>query len=177
MYNNTAVLLNKLHQVILQLTDQVKQYQHITLTNECFDISLFKHIPAKASYNFYLAEIEQNYQNLVDLINKNDQTHAFEAIQYLSERVCHQIEALTRQLANIDIHIEEKPFNPNLSSALYEKYHTNLEYLRRLQIMKYELQQSNDSRSILTKKTVALEQRITRCKQAIAEIEKQLESF
>lgn len=169
---STTDLLDKFNRIIQQLTQNVEKYQHITLYSPCFDMSLFGNVPPKANYQFYLKEINQNYQKLCELIERNNILPCLEAIEYLTQRLINQIEALNRQLANIQTNDEPAKTNQSPQS-LYERYNTNLDYLRRLQASKYELELSSN---IADKSKIALlNQRIYHCQQAIKQIELEIE--
>lgn len=175
MNNQTKLLLQKLQQTIDQLENSIEPYQQLILNSPCFDISLFKRAPAKAGYNFYFLEIKHNYQKLEELVEKNNHGQYFAAIEYLTEHLCYQIEALNRELANIQP--EDRTNSQLPTQSLYDKYNIHLDYLRRLKAMKYELQQFDKSNPTLLQKMTVLDQRIARCQYALMKLEEQIDSL
>lgn len=163
-------LLKKLDENISRLAELVDHYGHIKLTAPCFNLELFKATPAYSSYHDYLTEIRHNYQTLVDLLNKHNDDNIIERIKYLAELLVNQIQALQRALSTQDLS-EKNRYDTSATETLYEKFNKNLDYLRRLETMRYELEQGDPYDQINLNKISVLNQRIIRCKQTINELE------
>lgn len=170
-YQNEA-LLQKLLLKIESLTTIVEQYSHIKLNEPCFNEQLFQHQAAQTNYAAYLTEIKDNFQKLSQLIYKQSNNHYLDQVDYLATLVINQIIALQRELATHELRTHHTTFN---HETLHEKYAKNLEYLRRLENMKYEQEQRPND--IFNRNQLQIiEQRIQRCKYAISLIEQKMES-
>lgn len=172
MSNSNEILLTKLNANISKLTELINLHKLVKINKPCFDTSLFKLSLSRLSYQNYLAEIEANYQKLVNLINNNIANQYIQQINYLAELLSNQIEAMNRELTTV----KSKEHHTNHTKetvTTYEKYNQHLDYLRRLETMKYDLEQNKTDNS---EKVIVINQRIERCKQAIIDLELQIES-
>ena len=153
--------INALEQEI-NLTDQQPFQEHY------FDEHLFNTSKIESNNQFYLDKIKQTYQALCDaaLSQKLDQ------IEFLSEKLIDQITALTREIATG--HLRKQPTDYLIQETLAEKHSRHLDYLRRLQDMKYEFELSSESIDHI--KVATLDNRIYRCEQAIKKIELEMEN-
>lgn len=169
-------LLDALEKNIQRLSDTAKQYNHIKLDKPCFDSSLFKDAPSRTGYDYYLNEINNNFQKLSVLINKDHHDDHLTQISYLAELIINQIEALQKEILTVNVK-HKSNFMEKEPDTVYEKYNQYLGYLRRLEFMKYELEQSSNSKSIDTQQLAVINQRIANCKKAISELELKIESI
>lgn len=147
----------------IQMTEQ-SEYQEYY-----FDEYLFATNKIETDLIFYLDKIKQTYQALYN----NVQNQQVERISFLSEMLVNQITALTRELAT---HQMRKTLHDIdiIDETLYEKHSRHLDYLRRLQEMKFELALSKDV--VDHKQIASLDNRIYRCEQAIKKIELDMEN-
>ena len=153
--------INALEQEI-NLTDQQPFQEHY------FDEHLFNTSKIESNNQFYLDKIKQTYQALYDAAL----SQKLEQIEFLSEKLIDQITALTREIATG--HLRKQPTDYLIQETLAEKHSRHLDYLRRLQDMKYELELSSDSVDHI--KVATLDNRIYRCEQAIKKIELEMEN-
>ncbi len=160
-------LLVKLKQTISQLEQKLTSINLGELNEPCFDEHLFNtRLPSKDSA-FYLQKVNQTYQALTDSITLND----IDKISYFSDLLINQITALTREISTH--HLRDKQSDP-IGESLFEKHSRHLDYLRRLQEMKYEAELTADSLDY--RKIATLDNRIYRCEQAIKQLERQMET-
>lgn len=150
------------------LEQQVNISERQNYHEHYFDEHLFNTTKITADNTFYLEKIKQTYQSLVN----NVMSQKDEQITYLSEMIVNQITALTRELATYQLRKEEKS-KLSFQETLYEKHSRHLDYLRRLQEMKYEFELSAES--IDPVKIATLDNRIYRCERAIKAIELEME--
>ena len=153
--------INALEQEI-NLTDQQPFQEHY------FDEHLFNTSKIESNNQFYLDKIKQTYQALYDAAL----SQKLEQIEFLSEKLIDQITALTREIATG--HLRKQPTDYLIQETLAEKHSRHLDYLRRLQDMKYEFELSSDSVDHI--KVATLDNRIYRCEQAIKKIELEMEN-
>lgn len=161
-------LLTLLKNQIDQLEQQVNSSEQPEFREYYFDEHLFYTSKMEINLSFYLNKIKQTYQALSDnvIVQKSEQ------ITFLSESLVNQITALTRELATHKL--RKKDPEININETLYEKHSRHLDYLRRLQEMKYELELSPET--IDYPKIATIDNRIYRCKQAIKKIELDMEN-
>ncbi|OCG21423.1 MULTISPECIES: primosomal replication protein PriC [unclassified Gilliamella] len=160
--------------LLTTLQNQIdKLEQQINLTNEqqfhepYFDEQLFQTTKIVTDKTFYLEKIKQTYQALV----ANIESEKIEQMTFLSETLVNQMAALTRELATHNL--RQKKSQPIIEETLAQKHMRHLDYLRRLQEMKYELELSPEI--INQSKIATLDNRIYRCEQAIKKIEFDME--
>lgn len=161
-------LLTSLKKQIDQLEQQVNLSEQLEFREYYFDEHLFNTSKIELNLSFYLNKIKQSYQAL----SENVRAQKFEQITYLCEALVNQITALTRELATHQL--RQKDPKTIIDETLYEKHSRHLDYLRRLQEMKYELELSPESLDYI--KIASLDNRIYRCKQAIKKIELDMEN-
>lgn len=147
----------------IQMAEQSKYQEYY------FDEHLFATNKIETDLIFYLDKIKQTYQALYN----NVQAQQLERISFLSEMLVNQITALTRELATHQMR-KTLPDIDIIDETLYEKHSRHLDYLRRLQEMKYELALSKDV--VDHKQIASLDNRIYRCEQAIKKIELDMEN-
>jgi Primosomal replication protein N'''' len=162
-----ADLLFILKKQIDMLEQQINLQEQPEYAEHYFDEHLFNTNKIEVNSSFYLDKIKQTYQTL----STNVKTQKFEQILYLSESLVNQITALTREVATHNLRQKDVDI---IDETLYEKHSRHLDYLRRLQEMKYELEFSPES--INHSKIASLDNRIYRCEQAIKKIELEMEN-
>lgn len=148
----------------IQMAEQSKYQEYY------FDEHLFATNKIETDLIFYLDKIKQTYQALYN----NVQAQQLERINFLSEMLVNQITALTRELATHQMRKTLPDIDDIIEETLYEKHSRHLDYLRRLQEMKYELALSKDV--VDHKQIASLDNRIYRCEQAIKKIELDMEN-
>jgi primosomal replication protein N'' len=163
-----ANLLTTLQKQIDQLEQQVHLANVQKFKEPYFDEQLFHTNKIVTDKTFYLEKIKQTYQALV----ANIESEKIEQMTFLSETLVNQIAALTRELATHNLRKKEP--KAIIEETLAQKHMRHLDYLRRLQEMKYELELSQDV--INQSKIAALDNRIYRCEQAIKKIELEIEN-
>lgn len=160
--------LEKLKNQINELEQQLNLSEQQSYQEHYFDEHLFNTSKIETDNQFYLDKVKQTYQALCDAVLSEKRTQ----IEFLSERLINQITALTRELATV--HLRKQTTSHIITETLAEKHSRHLDYLRRLQEMKYELELSLES--IEYTKIAALDNRIYRCEQAIKRIELDMEN-
>ncbi len=160
--------LEKLKNQINELEQQISLSDQQFYQEHYFDEHLFYTSKIETNNQFYLDKIKQTYRALSDaaLSYKHSQ------IEFLSEKLIDQITALTRELATR--HLRKRTTEHIIHETLAEKHSRHLDYLRRLQEMKYEFELSTES--IDHTKIATLDNRISRCEQAIKKIELDIEN-
>ncbi|KFA58539.1 hypothetical protein A9G48_10830 [Gilliamella sp. wkB18] len=161
-------LLNRLKTQIDMLEQQITLSEQKQYQEHYFDEHLFHTSKIVTDNAFYLEKIKQTYLSLVHHV----MSQKFEQITFLSETLVNQITALTRELATHQLRKKEQ--DSLIEETLYEKHSRHLDYLRRLQEMKFELELSPEF--IDPVKIASLDNRIYRCEQAIRKIELEIES-
>ena len=160
--------LEKLKNQINELEQQLNLSEQQSYQEHYFDEHLFNTSKIETDNQFYLDKVKQTYLALCDAVLSEKRTQ----IEFLSERLINQITALTRELATV--HLRKQTTDHIITETLAEKHSRHLDYLRRLQEMKYELELSLES--IEHTKIAALDNRIYRCEQAIKRIELDMEN-
>ncbi|OCG08823.1 hypothetical protein A9G13_01815 [Gilliamella sp. wkB178] len=160
-------LLTTLQQQIDVLEQTIKTAELTEYQEYYFDEQLFFNNKIVTDKNFYLEKIKQTYQALAD----NVKLQNLEQIIFLSETLVNQITALSREIATHKL--RHTKATTIIEETLAEKHSRHLDYLRRLQEMKYELELSPEVMDY--KKMAALDNRIHRCEQEIKKIEYDLE--
>lgn len=160
-------LLTALQKQIDTLEQQINLHEQLEFEEHYFDEHLFNSNKIETNSRFYLDKIKQTYQALTT----NVMAQKLEQITFLSESLVNQITALTRELATHKLRQKEADI---INETLFEKHSRHLDYLRRLQEIKYELELSPEV--IDYGKIAALDNRIYRCEQAIKKIEFDLEN-
>jgi primosomal replication protein N'' len=163
-----ADLINTLQNQIDRLEQQISLANEQQYQEPYFDEQLFQTNNIVTDKAFYLAKIKQTYQALMASIK----SEKVEQITFLSDTLVNQIAALTRELATHNL--RRKDLKIIFEETLAQKHMRHLDYLRRLQEMKYELELSPDV--INQSKIAALDNRIYRCEQAINKIELEMEN-
>lgn len=163
-----ANLLTILRKQIDKLEQQINLANDQQFQEPYFDEQLFQTNKIVTDKTFYLEKIKQTYQVLV----ANIKLEKVEQITFLSDKLVNQIAALTRELATQNL--RQKGFQNIIAETLAQKHMRHLDYLRRLQDMKYELELSPEI--INQSKIAALDNRIYRCEQAIKKIEFEIEN-
>ncbi|WP_081297742.1 primosomal replication protein PriC [Gilliamella sp. GillExp13] len=163
-----ANLLTILRKQIDKLEQQINLANDQQFQEPYFDEQLFQTNKIVTDKTFYLEKIKQTYQVLV----ANIKLEKVEQITFLSDKLVNQIAALTRELATQNL--RPKGFQNIIAETLAQKHMRHLDYLRRLQDMKYELELSPEI--INQSKIAALDNRIYRCEQAIKKIEFEIEN-
>ncbi|OCG00861.1 primosomal replication protein PriC [Gilliamella sp. wkB112] len=161
-------LLTTLQQQIEVLEQTIKVVDFADYQEYYFDEQLFFSNKIIEDKNFYLEKIKQTYQALAE----NVRLQNIEQITFLSEVLVNQITALTREIATHKL--RQNKTKTIIEETLAEKHSRHLDYLRRLQEMKYELELSPEGMDY--KKIATLDNRIYRCEQAIKKIENDLEN-
>lgn len=171
LFNQLTQQLEQLSQKIACVTDNETEY--------LFDPHLFQpptQIKGQLSIlQHYLAQIKKNVAYLKQTID-NDQP---EKVAYLTEKITNQIIAMHRELATQSL---RKIPPVKVKETRYETHCRYLEYQRRLNSMKQELEYTlntttySTQRQHIIQKIAALDGRLYRCQQAIAKLEKQLEN-
>lgn len=163
-------LLNKIKQQITVISTLINQDKYRQQT-AFFDPHLFISATSPQYYRTYLDEVNQNFLSLTSAVEKNQAEKA----EFLSEKLINQISALTRALAN-DHRVTNEIITQETES-LSQKYARHLDYLRRLQTMKYEIEYqikqapSSQKKQQLDQENARLDSRINRCQKAITELE------
>ncbi|MCO6548758.1 MAG: primosomal replication protein [Gilliamella sp.] len=163
-----ANLLTILQKQIDKLEQQINLANEQLFQEPYFDEQLFQTNKVVTDKTFYLEKIKQTYQVLVT----NIKLEKVEQITFLSDKLVNQIAALTRELATQNL--RKKGFQNIIAETLAQKHMRHLDYLRRLQNMKYELELSPEI--INQSKIAAIDNRIYRCEQAIKKIEFEIEN-
>ncbi|MDF7671434.1 primosomal replication protein [Orbaceae bacterium ESL0721] len=162
----THPLLTRLKQQIEELEQQVNRSNLNHNHERYFDPHLFDRPESNDSKIDYLNSIKASYRALADSVIKED--HAKTA--FLSEMLINQISALTREVATHHLRIEEPA---PIYESISQKHARHLDYLRRLQEMKFELELESDSIDYI--KIATIDNRIYRCQQALKKIEAEME--
>ena len=160
--------LDKLKTQINELEQQINLADQNSYQEHYFDEHLFNTSKIETNLQFYLDKIKQTYQALCDATRLQKLTQ----IEFLSEKLINQITALTRELATV--HLRKPTPEDIIQETLVEKHSRHLDYLRRLQEMKYEFELS--PKLIDHTRLAALDNRIYRCQQAITRIELEMEN-
>ena len=160
--------LEKLKNQINVLEQKVNLSDQQSFKEHYFDEHLFNTSKIESNNQFYLDKIKQTYQALCDAAL----SQKLEQIEFLSEKLIDQITALTREIATG--HLRKQPTDYLIQETLAEKHSRHLDYLRRLQDMKYEFEFSSESIDHI--KVATLDNRIYRCEQAIKKIELEMEN-
>ncbi|OCG04334.1 hypothetical protein A9G15_04340 [Gilliamella apis] len=160
--------LEKLKEQINQLEQQINLADQPAYQEHYFDEHLFNSSKIEVDFQFYIDKIKLTYQSLCDAAL----TEKLSQIEFLSEKLIDQITALSRELATV--HLRKQPTSYVIKETVAEKHSRHLDYLRRLQEMKYELELSPEA--IDYTKIAALDNRIYRCEQAIKKIELDMEN-
>lgn len=172
MINQNQRLLQQLSLKINELNEKAKHYQHIHLPISCFDEQLFKPSSIKRTgYQHYLDEIKNYHQKLQQLIEQDTQllNHVAQ-IDFLTEKLINQIAALSRELVT---HQPKHKKTETENLTIFEKHAQYLGYLRKLEWMKSELITNGSSQQ----KIQQIEERISRCQNAIDAVEHEIELF
>lgn len=160
--------LEKLKEQINQLEQQINLSDQPAYQEHYFDEHLFNSSKIEVDFQFYIDKIKLTYHSLCDAAL----TEKMSQIEFLSEKLIDQITALSRELATV--HLRKQPTSYVIQETVAEKHSRHLDYLRRLQEMKYELELSPEA--IDYTKIAALDNRIYRCEQAIKKIELDMEN-
>jgi primosomal replication protein N'' len=170
LFNQLAQQLEQLSQKIACITDNETEY--------LFDPHLFQP-PANnkgqlSVLQYYLDQIKKNVDYLKQMVDKAQ----LEKVAYLTEKITNQIIAMHRELATQSL---REISSVKVQETRYETHCRYLDYQRRLNSMKQELESALNTTVQLTQrqqiiqKIAALDGRLYRCQQAIAKLEKQLE--
>ncbi|MDF7667855.1 primosomal replication protein [Orbaceae bacterium ESL0727] len=161
-------LLTKLKQQIDALEQQATQINLTDIDEFYFDEHLFDKPSIVNNSDFYITKIRQTYQALSDNISQQNT----DKINFLTETLLNQITALTRELSTHHLRIKEPV---TLYESLPQKHARHLDYLRRLQEIKFT--QELDADHIDHAKIAAIDNRIYRCEEAIKKIEIAMEKM
>ncbi|MCX8618211.1 primosomal replication protein [Gilliamella sp. B2923] len=160
--------LAQLDAQITALEQQIKLSDQQPFQEHYFDEQLFNQPKIATNCDYYLEKIKLTYQALCDSVHSNK----LEQMTFLSDKLINQMTALTRELATHQL--RQNKSDTVFHETLYEKHSRHLDYLRRLQEMKYELELSAEP--IDHVKIATLDNRIYRCEKAIEAIELEMES-
>ncbi|MCX8649493.1 primosomal replication protein [Gilliamella sp. B2776] len=160
--------LGKLKSQINALQQEINLSDQQPFQERYFDQHLFNTSKIESNNQFYLDKIKLTYQAICDAAL----SQKFSQIEFLSEKLIDQISALTRELATG--YLRQQRTNCIIQETLAEKHSRHLDYLRRLQDMKYEFELSSESINHI--KVATLDNRIYRCEQAIKKIELEIEN-
>lgn len=159
--------LTLLAQAVAPLADRPLAYSR-------FDRQLFQSHGTRL--RDYLSEVEQNFQALRHLVEEN----STERVAFMTEKLVAQIGALQREISTQALRRQEK--TPVIvASDLYQKLAEHQDYERRLNLMIQDRESQLDRAVTLTaqqqlqREIAALEGRLTRCRQALTRLERQVE--
>ncbi len=129
----------------------------------------------------YVEEIQQTYATIENIhqSQQEETTGSLERIQYLSEKLIQQIEAVYRELVTTDVRRKEKRpqrYKVKTIHQLYEDLKQHQEWARRLQEMSKEAelnieQVDASEKAQLQQYILQTDQRLARCQEAIKRIE------
>ncbi|MDR0218835.1 MAG: primosomal replication protein [Enterobacteriaceae bacterium] len=169
-------LLDVLEKQISMLATELASQPDTPFSIPRFDQALFHHHSNKLSG--YLQEINQNMAQLKSCVRDNRTVQ----VQFLSERLVMQIEALKRELSTQPLRRQEDKFGRQSQERdLYQRLSEHQDYERRLVAMvdDRELQLNQqitlENKYKLQKEIAALAGRLARCRQALMRIEKAIE--
>ncbi|SLM63962.1 MULTISPECIES: primosomal replication protein PriC [Dickeya] len=170
---DTHALLKALAQQIDTLAHSVTPIAGQQAPRSRFDRQLFSSYGTRLGD--YLDEIRHNYQHLQQYVQEQRQ----ERVAFMAEKLLAQMTALQREVATQPLRKQE-PTTPE-PQDLYQKLAEYQGYERRLLAMVQDRESLLSAESTLTgqqrlqRELAALEGRLTRCRQALARLERHIE--
>lgn len=171
---NAAKLLLILQQQIVALETEVAPVGHLSAQQARFDLRLFSNHGTRL--RDYMAEIKYNQAQLQQEVSASRTAQ----VAFLAERLVAQITAMQRELATLTLR-QKYAAQPRTSGDLYSKLVQHQDYERRLQAMIQDResllgqQQMPLDRQRLQQEIAALEGRLSRCRTALARLERIIE--
>ena len=170
-------LLQILDQRITQLELALKNSSYMPTYQPRFDRALFA--CTETGLKDYLQELQRNFSRLSDEVARNHP----QQVSFLAERVVVQIEALQRELATQQLLRQDRKKRRSPLSILQQQLVETRGYEQRLNDMLYEREsqlgqcQTLVQQQGIQQELVALEARLSRCRQALKKIEHQIEQL
>jgi primosomal replication protein N'' len=171
---NTHRLLQALEQQINTLAKELEPLADKAVPQSRFDRQLFSSYGTRL--RDYRAEVEQNLQAIKQLVAEQ----RTDRVAFLAEKLVSQIAALQRELATQSLRRQEQSNAPQ-PEDVYHKLAEHQDYERRLLSMIQDreslliTQTQFSEQQRLQKELAALEGRLSRCRQALARLERQIE--
>ncbi|MEH2919782.1 primosomal replication protein PriC [Samsonia erythrinae] len=171
---NTHKLLLALDQQISTLTKEIEPLADNPVPQLRFDRQLFSSYGTRL--RDYHAEVERNLLAIKQLVAEQ----RTERVAFLAEKLVSQIAALQRELATQSLRRQESQFTPP-PEDVYHKLAEHQDYERRLLSMIQDreslliTQTHLSERQRLQKELAALEGRLSRCRQSLSRLERQIE--
>lgn len=167
--------LTKLSQRLSQLEQTLQDIMLQPARRARFDTSLFTSHGTRLKD--YFTELRFNFTALQHAVEHNQ----IDSVSFLAERVACQMEALQREQATYRMREQEATYSLVNSNDIYQKLAEHQDYERRLMAMIRAKEQALTQCQILVQQQkiqqelAILTGRITRCRQALASIEKKIE--
>ncbi|MEH0832210.1 primosomal replication protein [Pectobacterium cacticida] len=171
---NTYQLLQQLEQHIKTLAKALEPLADHSVPQSRFDRQLFSCYGTRL--RDYRAEVEQNFQAIKSLAAEQ----RTDRVAFLAEKLVSQIAALQRELATQSLRTQESGSVPQ-QSDIYHKLAEHQDYERRLLAMIQDreslliMQTHFNEQQRLQKELAALEGRLSRCRQSLSRLERQIE--
>lgn len=169
-------LLDALKTQIVALQERIRPIADQEFSHSRFDARLFS--TKSAHLGDCQKELNKLYEQLCHSVSLNHK----EQVNFLTEKITHQIQALSRELSTQSLREKEASFREKKEHVdLYERLSQHQDFERRLQAMMSERElQLNDltdhmKRHQCQKDIAALAGRLYRCRQALMRIEKAIE--
>ncbi|MEI7367640.1 primosomal replication protein [Pectobacterium sp. 1950-15] len=171
---NTHRLLQALEQQITTLAKELEPLADKAVPQSRFDRQLFSSYGTRL--RDYRAEVEQNLHAIKQLVAEQ----RTERVAFLAEKLVSQIAALQRELATQSLRRQEQHAAPP-PEDVYHKLAEHQDYERRLLSMIQDRESLLITQTLfseqqrLQKELAALESRLSRCRQALSRLERQIE--
>ncbi|KML68871.1 primosomal replication protein PriC [Pectobacterium peruviense] len=171
---NTHQLLQALEQQINTLAKELEPLADKAVPQSRFDRQLFSSYGTRL--RDYRAEVEQNLHAIKQLVAEQ----RTDRVAFLAEKLVSQIAALQRELATQSLRKQEQRAAPQ-QEDVYHKLAEHQDYERRLLSMIQDRESLLITQTLfseqqrLQKELAALEGRLSRCRQALLRLERQIE--
>ncbi|KHT19806.1 primosomal replication protein PriC [Pectobacterium brasiliense] len=171
---NTHRLLQALEQQINTLAKELEPLADKAVPQSRFDRQLFSSYGTRL--RDYRAEVEQNLHAIKQLVAEQ----RTDRVAFLAEKLVSQIAALQRELATQSLRRQEQNTAPQ-PEDVYHKLAEHQDYERRLVSMIQDRESLLITQTLfseqqrLQKELAALEGRLSRCRQALSRLERQIE--
>ncbi|WP_113632869.1 primosomal replication protein [Pectobacterium peruviense] len=171
---NTHQLLQALEQQINTLAKELEPLADKAVPQSRFDRQLFSSYGTRL--RDYRAEVEQNLHAIKQLVAEQ----RTDRVAFLAEKLVSQIAALQRELATQSLRKQEQRVAPQ-QEDVYHKLAEHQDYERRLLSMIQDRESLLITQTLfseqqrLQKELAALEGRLSRCRQALLRLERQIE--
>lgn len=169
-------LLDALKKQIDELKTRVDPIKDLEFSHSRFDMQLFSRKSTR------LGDCQNELQTLYQQLCHSVTLNHSEQVNFLTEKIVHQIQAISREISTQALREKESSFTKKKEQIdLYERLSQHQDYERRLQAMVSEkelhLSELTDHRlqHQCQKELAVLAGRLYRCRQALLRIEKAIE--